>query len=917
MADEPPRRKDKCCDGDDCGPQLDRRDFVKTAGLGLGGLTSIGGLLGTRADVEAAQRAQRTERDRPILDDATWPSFRIYDDPYLDRIAMPVGGIGTGTVSLGGRGDLRDWEIMNRPAKGFIPRLGNAQTVGPFLALFAQVEGSAPVARLVEGPSPLGGIEGSHGATTPNEHLPRFKSTRFATAYPFARVQLSDPDVPLDVELRAFNPLVPPDADASGIPLAAFTIVLANRGRSRVTASAAMSIPNFIGIDGSTVQNDWKHDAWPVGARRNRNTERTATGLHGLFLSSDGVDLSHAAWGTLALATTASGGVTTRTSWASGGWGSALLDFWDDFAADGRLEPRTAAKPVDAPMASLAVTLDIPAGETREIPLLLAWHFPNRYTWRPRSEPPGPDDRVGNYYATRYRDAWDVLEKETPRLGDLRTRTARFVRAFTGSDLPPAVKEAALFNLSTLRTQTCFRTADGRFYGFEGSNNRSGCCWGSCTHVWNYEQATPFLFGALSWSMREVEYAHATDAAGLMSFRVTLPIDRAQEFGKAAADGQMGCVMKAYRDWQLSGDDAALRALWPAIRRSLEFCWIPGGWDADRDGVMEGAQHNTMDVEYYGPNPQMGVWYLGALRAAEAMSRHVGDTAFADTCRALFDRGSAWIDANLFNGEYYEHRVQPPSGPEAVAPSLLVGMGAEDVTNPDYQLGRGCLVDQLVGQYMAHIAGLGYLVNAAHVKTTLASIRKYNRRADLAGHFNPLRSFALAGEAALLMASYPRERPANPFPYYGEVMTGFEYTAAVGMLYEGMTNEGIESIGDVRARYDGRKRNPFDEAECGHHYARAMASWAAVLALTGFHYSAVTREMTFGPIAGRHFWSNGYAWGTCTIAGDARKGWTATLTVSEGEVALANVAVGDSRAAVSPARSIKTGESTTVQVRPI
>jgi hypothetical protein len=148
-------------------------------------------------------------------------------------------------------------------------------------------------------------------------------------------------------------------------------------------------------------------------------------------------------------------------------------------------------------------------------------------------------------------------------------------------------------------------------------------------------------------------------------------------------------------------------------------------------------------------------------------------------------------------------------------------------------------------------------------------------------------------------------------------MTGFEYTAAVGMLYEGMTNEGIESIGDVRARYDGRKRNPFDEAECGHHYARAMASWAAVLALTGFHYSAVTREMTFGPIAGRHFWSNGYAWGTCTIAGDARKGWTATLTVSEGEVALANVAVGDSRAAVSPARSIKTGESTTVQVRPI
>ena len=146
----------------------------------------------------------------------------------------------------------------------------------------------------------------------------------------------------------------------------------------------------------------------------------------------------------------------------------------------------------------------------------------------------------------------------------------------------------------------------------------------------------------------------------------------------------MGCVMKVYRDWQLAGDDAALEPLWPHVRRSLEFCWIAGGWDADQDGVMEGAQHNTMDVEYYGPNPQMGLWYLGALQAAEEMARHLGETALPTRASTCSSRGSAWIDAHLFNGEYYEHQIRPPASADAVAPSLLVGMGADDITKPDY-----------------------------------------------------------------------------------------------------------------------------------------------------------------------------------------------------------------------------------------
>ncbi len=889
----PRRKKD-----DSAGTGLDRRDFVRVAGLGTAGLVG-----GARAETAGAAGSRAAAA---VLADPAWPSLRHYPQDRLARIALPLGGIGTGTVSLGGRGDLRDWEIMNRPAKGFVPSGGGAS---PFFALFARAAGESPVCRILEGPLESFEFAGSHGSPAPNAGLPRFRECSFASAYPFGRVILRDPGVPLEVHLKAFNPMVPTDPDESGIPVAVLHYELHNPGRAPVEASVGGTLPNFIGVDGFETGRDWKGDTFPTGASRNRNVFRQGPVCRGIFFDSEGVDARSAAWGTMALVTSASEGVTQRTSWAKQEWGFPILDFWDDFSVDGRLEERTRPEKLDAPVGSLAVALDVPPGATRTVTFVLAWHFPNRYTWTPRDT---DDDLIGNHYTTLYRDAWDVAERTVPRLSELQTKTAGFVSAFCGSDLPEEVKEAALFNLSTLRTQTCFRTPDGRFFGWEGSASRKGCCHGSCTHVWNYEQATPFLFGALALSMREVEFGFATAENGLMSFRVALPLDRGQEFGKAAADGQMGCILKMYRDWQLSGDDALLKRLWPKVRKAVEFCWIEGGWDADRDGVMEGAQHNTMDVEYYGPNPQMGIWYLGALRAAEEMATHLGDGSFARACHSLFESGRSWIDTHLFNGEYYEHRVRAPRSASEIAPSLLVGMGSDDVTRPDYQLGAGCLVDQLVGQFLAHVCGLGHLVDPSHARRSLESILAYNLRRDLSGHFNSMRSFALDSESAVLMAGYPEDRPRNPFPYFTEAMTGFEYTAAVGMLYEDMTEQGLECIRLVRSRYDGARRSPFDEAECGHHYARAMASWAAVLAWTGFRYSAVTGTLTLAPRTGRFFWSSGHGWGEYTLAGEgpARE---LTLQVRGGHLDVSRVILtGFGQGEVSGSR--RRGEGDTLRV---
>jgi Predicted bile acid beta-glucosidase len=829
----------------------------------------------------------------------TWPVLTRHDHTQLAKIALPLGGIGTGTISLGGRGDLRDWEIVNRPAKGFTPRQS-------FFAIYVRPDGGEAKASALEGPLDDALFEGSSGAIAHNHGLPRFRNCSFEAAYPFGQVLLSDPAMPVTVRLQAFNPLIPGDADRSGIPFAMLRYVVTNIGQTALTVAISGSIENFIGYDG--------FEGAPLN---NRNEKRSSGGLQGVLLRSDGVNPNAPQAGTIALSTTASD-VSTRTNWAKLNWGDTLLDFWDDFSEDGALEERPEAG-VEKPMASVAARMRLEPGQSDSITFLLSWHFPNRPTWTPHGEgawleggaAEAGGEIVGNYYALSYSDAWDVAVKTLLQLEALERDTLDFVESFCASDLPAVVKEAALYNLSTLRSQTCFRTSDGRFWGWEGCHDHHGSCYGSCTHVWNYEQATAFLFGDLARSMREIEFMHATRDDGHMSFRVHLPLEYATQWGIAAADGQMGCIMKLYRDWQLSGDDAMLRSLWPRAKAALSFCWIKGGWDADRDGVMEGCQHNTMDVEYYGPNPQMEVWYLGALRSAEEMAKHLGDDEFAATCHDLYERGRKWTEENLFNGEYYEHQIRPVGKDGFIAEGLRhASMGARDLDNPELQLGSGCLVDQLVGQYFAHVVGLGYLLDPAQVKSTLSSILRYNFRENLFGHFNHMRSFALADESALLMASYPRgNRPKRPFPYFNEVMTGFEYTAAIGMLYEGQIEEGLRCISAIRARYTGKRRSPFNEAECGHHYARAMASWAAVLALSGFNYSAPKQRIRFTADAfGQVFWSNGSAWGICRQERNGQA-YQLTLEVKHGSLSLREIELsGAGSLTLEASRTITAGE---------
>ena len=802
-----------------------------------------------------------------------WPALKHYDQNHLFQIALPLGGIGTGQVSLGGRGELRDWEIMNIPAKGF-STVYTGSSNAPFFAIYTKPADGEAATTLLEGPIYTHEYVRGGGGEEVNHHgMPRFRSASFDAAYPFGQVNLSDESLPVEVRIKGFNPLVPAAADDSSLPVAVLAYEVTNTKSVPVDVAVCGTMRNFIGRDGRGYTF--------TGCKNNKNVFRKDDTLSGIYFYSDSVDHSDPAWGTMALVTTSQEGVTFRTCSKPNAWQNAILNFWDDFSADGLLTDKEWPLEVD-PMASLAVKKRIEAGRTETFVFYLTWDFPNRKAWS--------QTVVGNYYSTLYEDAWDAARKIVPQIPRLEDETLLFVNAFLGSSYPEEVKEAALFNLSALRSQTTFRIPSGHLMGWEGVWNRSGSCKGSCTHVWNYEVATPFLFGELAKTMRDVEFNYATKDNGLMNFRADLPLTEAAKRSAPAADGQMGCVMKMYREWQLSGDNKFLADNWEQVKKVLSYAWLAdngidgkGSWDANQDGVMEGSQHNTMDVSYFGPNPQMGFWYMGALRAAEEMAKAMKDKAFAKKCHSLFVKGSTWMDKNLFNGEYYEHKITSPETFE------FLDMDNAETKVPDFQLGRGCLVDQLVGQYMAHICGLGYLADKEHIRQTLQSIMKYNWLDDFGRHFNNMRTFVYAGESGLVMGSWPKGRLEVPFPYFAEAMTGFEYTAAVGMLFEGLTEDGLKCFRAVRNRFDGAKRNPFSEPECGHHYSRAMAAWAGVLALSGFNYSAVDQHITFTDKPGHYFWSTGYAWGTCDVKADG----TARLEVLKGELPLKTITVGD------------------------
>ena len=579
-----------------------------------------------------------------------------------------------------------------------------------------------------------------------------------------------------------------------------------------------------------------------------------------------------------------------------GEWFDALEVYWKDTMKFGPFCNRSykakECRTQDNALISARIRLE--AGETKTLRFVISWNHPlNRNTWKGEDSKRSDIDNQWlakswkNYYALLWENSAKSASYALENWQRLYRATADFRDALFSSSLPQEVLDAVSANISVLKSPTVWRLEDGTLYGWEGVGEREGSCEGSCTHVWGYAQALPFLFPALSRSMRRAEYDYNWADDGSMSFRLMLPLGAPRWNFRPAADGQFATIMKTYREWRISGDTDWLKAIWPRVKKSLEFAWSSENcdlWDPGKTGTLSGRQHHTLDMELFGPNSWLSGMYLGALKAGMEMAAAMSESDAEQEYRSIFEKGCAVLNDQLYNGEYFiqDINLEDPdilSPYKEKYPTYVLGSGtvsdvywSDELKEIKYQIGEGVSIDQMLGQWHADLYGLGQIFDPEKVQKALGSLFKYNFKETMRKYYNPCRIYCLNDESGLTICSWPedKQKPAIPAPYSQETMHGFEYAAADLMIRRGMKEKGLKVVKAIRDRYDGRRRNPWNEIECGSNYARSMASYALLLSFSGFSFDARKDHLSFNPpqwMNSRYFWSFRSAWGVIEFQG--------------------------------------------------
>ncbi len=1008
-----------------CSPN--RRDFLRFTGLGTAALLTPRAFAGPfSADanaglgldsrhpvpldkkLSASWLASLTARGKP----SSWKDWAA-----LQHIGMPVAGIGTGTVYLGGDGRLWGWDIFNAPHEGCIPNGGTKE-------IQTRERDGANYINPSKMESPW---NVSHGlilhVNSQQKRLDHtgFPQVEFTGQYPIGTIKLNDSASPISAVVETFSPFIPLDYDNSSLPVTVMEITLKNSGASAASVGLEAYLENAaIRYQPSTTVGDlsrvarvmplpggamvmgevraskaaaaaqkadilladfesetWKKTGWvaegdafkggPIPSTlpyvkgqqgksfaHSSNTRLAAQGdpdnltgtltsppfraerryltfllvggknpeklvleillngkvVHSVTGSNSNdfkfqihdltpwrgkelrlrlTDNAAGPWGSIGIdqvVLTDSAGPPLKLE-SLRDWGSMALAIISDKAQAQASRTKTMAQAetpfTEAQEMVARVRLVVPAKGEVKTTVIIGWHFPGLHPEMANM----PEPR--RWVSERFADAAAVVSYAAEKLPHLSGLTHAFRDTWYGSEtgenrgtLPHWLLERTLWTVSALTTNGTYRLTKGRVWGWEGT----GCCPGTCTHVWHYGQTAGRLFPQLEIDLRErTDFTpEVMDASGSVNFRGTF-IHKVE-----CIDGQAGIILRCYREHLNDPTGEFLKRNWKHIEKATDFLATaeaegkPGG----NDGIFTRRFENTLDAKWGGEIPWIVGIYLAGLTAAAAMADETDNAAAAARWRAIIAKGNA-----AYAG-YFDQATGFYKAKCTEAEMLPV------------HVGPGSHIDMCLGDYWLAQIGLPPIGNREQLRQAMDSLYKYNFAPDMGVFREKMkphsgRYYALAGEAGLVMATWPHgglPEACKSFPtfgYFQECMSGFEHAAAALMVSlakdenDPLLTQGLTVCRAIHDRYDASRRNPYNEIECSDHYARAMSSYGVFIAATGFYCHAPSGLIRFEPKLGAKDFAGPFvgaaAWGRFSQKQSAT-GLVASLAVRFGSLRL-------------------------------
>jgi len=747
----------------------------------------------------------------------------ISSDKDLKFIGMPVGGIGAGQVYLGGDGQLWYWDIFN------IRRInpggpGDKFYLNPMVQDHTFEQGFA--IKVFNSDAP--GI-------TPSVFPLRvggFSEISFTGEYPIGKVKYSDPRTAVEVSLVAYSPFIPTDYQSSDYPAVIMEYTVTNTGDVAVDIDLIGWLQNMANFQTASKTK---------GFHKNRIIKNN-TSIQ-MIASSNADDSDLPDFGNM-----------TLTLMDAEGWGNPRCprDINYNLPEVGTLESAEAEAVLGSTLTgALGRRIVLEPQQSKTVTFILSWYFPNLH--RPESgfHNLKNKENIRWNYSSKHSSSADVAQSIMEKKEYLFSSTKGWNQVWYNSTLPKWFLDRTFVNTGTLATSSCYLIDDltgdkdnqGRFYAMEGVYLGHG----TCTHVFHYEQALGRVFPNLARKLRtQIDYGLSYSDNGIIGYRGEYSNIGHHDGRGYAVDGHAGTILRAYREHLMSANTEYLVEYWPKIKKSIEYMIDHDAEISGRpDGILEGIQYNTLDRMWYGKNAWISSMYNAVLRAGEAMALEMGDRKFAKKCKKIAESGKEKMSQELFNGEYFINILDPEN---PVPPNTNIG----------------CHIDQILGESWARQVNLPRILPEDQTKSALKSIFKYSYYDRVGDYLDTaiiknVRFYALPDEAGTMICSFPKGG-ADKAPgevrneweklvvgYFSECMTGFTYQAAAHMIAEGLVDEGLTMIEAIHNRYSPDKRNPYNEVEYGNHYTRAMSSYGAYVAATGFSYHGPKGELGFSP----------------------------------------------------------------------